>query len=116
MKVVLPYLTVHEKSKNINPKVAYKIVKKNYCSRMINAGICPANCFQCDANLNEMLNLENAKKPAALLTWIAREKFAIEQEKHSASEKIIKEKSFMDVFSKKSDNPFLNLLAQLEET
>lgn len=116
MNVILSYGTIYKyKQKNLEPKVAYSIVSKYYCSRMVIFGLCPQKCSECKPALDEMLRLEDAKNKAALLTYKARDEYAKAQEAHSIKEKTVRlEPTVQDLLRHKSSNSFENLLSVID--
>ncbi len=116
MNVILGFSTIHRyKQPRIETKVAYSIVAKYYCSKMVIFGLCPQKCSECKPALDEMLSLDNAENKAALLTYKARNEYAKAQEANSIKEKSSRlEPTVQDLLIKKSSNSFENLLRVID--
>ena len=101
--------------RNLETKVAYSIVAKYYCSKMVIFGLCPQKCSECKPALDEMMSLDNAENKAALLTYKARDEYAKAQEANSIKEKTVRrEPTIQDLLRKKSSNSFDNLLSVID--
>jgi hypothetical protein len=65
---------------------AHGIVRKHYCGPMTVKGLCPEDCQKCAARLTDMMHLEQANNPAALLIWSLRKAIALAQEARQIEE------------------------------
>lgn len=75
----LSYLKVRDwrpPNAKIDVNEATYALRKFYCWGMKNNGLCPVECEQCKDRIVEMLSLEVAKKPIALLTYRAKDMVA----------------------------------------
>jgi len=116
--VILSFKSIATISKQVgvNPNEAFHIITKHYCQKMIMAGYCPQRCAACKPAIMEIFNLKEANKKEALMVYKARDEYAKAQEVHSLKDKSQpKEKSFMDLFEKKSENSIQNLLNLVEQ-
>src|SRR5689334_11044735 len=59
--------------RRINIVQAYWIIRVQYCGALVSRGVCPVDCLLCQETVVSMFDLENAKNPEALLTWIAKD-------------------------------------------
>lgn len=57
---------------------AWVTIRREYCDPLIQQGYCPLHngeaCDGCRENIQGMFDLEQAKNPMALLTWLARDR------------------------------------------
>ncbi len=88
---------------------AWGIVSREYCIPLNRVNACPKNCGLCKERLEKMFDLSQARKPAALLTYLARREraYAIDAARdHEAPE------PHVDVVSD-VENPFTAFADQL---
>jgi hypothetical protein len=85
---------------------AYKSIKRFYCYPMTQAETCPKECEQCRELLTRLVNLEDAKNPAALFIYKLKD----------AASKIIDNKPQKKIETVSDvGNPFLELLKEFDE-
>ena len=96
-----------------NPEIdlreAWDVVTREYCIPLTRVSACPRNCELCKERLEKMFDLSQARKPAALLTYLARRErgFAIDAARdHEAPEPHVHEVS-------DAGNPFSAFADQL---
>jgi hypothetical protein len=65
-----------QRRKDLGLREAWDIITRFYCTPLTQEGACPKRCEQCRLRLESMLYLSEAKNPAALLTFKAREEAA----------------------------------------
>jgi hypothetical protein len=66
---------------------AWKIICREYCAALVSRGVCPIDCERCKVEIVDLFRLKGAKKPAALLTWLAKDHSARMIEKLIEAEK-----------------------------
>jgi len=102
-----------EKLNGLNFWTAHGIVKKYFCGPLTAHNLCPQKCDECRARILGVFRLDDAKNPAALLTWILRDEVAK-----------IRDENLSKGYTPKTDplgvpmpesNPFAALAEQYEE-
>ena len=81
---------IYKKAKNakaINQFLAFKIVKQNYCESAQPKGLCPLECTECYAFLQEQLDFEGIHNPGGVLVQRMRTGICILQEQNSEKKK-----------------------------
>lgn len=75
--------------RRIDIQEAQWIIGRFYCKALVLRGVCPGKCHKCkDAITSMFVEMIQAKKPTALLTWRAKDRSAamieklIENQKH----------------------------------
>ena len=66
---------------------AWGIIRDHYCVALGSQGLCPIQCERCREELVDLFRLEEAKNPAALLTWLAKDRSARMIERLIAAQK-----------------------------
>ncbi len=59
--------------KRVNIAKALDIIRREFCTRVYTRGVCPQDCLVCRREIIDLFRLEQAKKPEALLTWLAKD-------------------------------------------
>jgi len=57
----------------LNLNQARNIVANYFCGTIMTRGACPENCPVCQDEIVDLFRLKEAKQPAALLTWLAKD-------------------------------------------
>ncbi len=52
---------------------ALHIIRRQFCSRVYLHSVCPMDCERCRVEIIDLFRLEEAEKPEALLTWLAKD-------------------------------------------
>ena len=108
---------------NINVAQAWRIISREFCGAVVTRGVCPIDCLRCKDQIVDLFRLEKAEKPAALLTWLAKDHAARWIEKRIAAEKISEQFPAMETPQqaydrlfpiKNENNPFLEMLKDYE--
>lgn len=83
-----------EKRRRVDLTEAWKIIKVQYCAALVGRGVCPVECDNCREAIISMFDLEEAKNPEALLTWMAKDRSAQEIERLIAAQKTERARKF----------------------
>jgi hypothetical protein len=65
--------TKEKNLRGLNIAQAQAIIAEFFCGTIITRGVCPQDCPACRAEVIDLFRLEGAKKPGALLTWLAKD-------------------------------------------
>jgi hypothetical protein len=96
-----------QRRKDLDLREAWEVITTNYCAPLTREGVCPEECEKCKLRLANMLALSEARKPAALLTFKAREEAAFAKEEARTPT----ERPDVDVYD--AVNPFDKILESL---
>jgi len=102
-----------EKLNGMSFWLAHGLVKKYFCGPLTAHNLCTQKCEECRAILLKVFRLEDAKSPAALLTWLLRDEVAKIRDENQSKGYAPKK----DVFGVPTSegNPFAALVDQYEE-
>ncbi|MGD0004993.1 MAG: hypothetical protein ABSE06_12280 [Anaerolineaceae bacterium] len=84
MKINFPTLSTYiESIHGISIGTVLHIVQRQWCGPMGVKGLCTEDCSKCSAHLQKAFQLDEARNPAALLTWsLKNELAAVQEETH----------------------------------
>ena len=87
MKINFPTLhTYVENMHGIPVSIVLGILHRHWCGPMGVRGLCTEDCAKCADHLREAFQLEEARKPSALLVWKLRNELAAVQEESHVHE------------------------------
>jgi hypothetical protein len=113
--------------KRLNIVQVRAIIAEWFCGTIITRGVCPQDCPVCKDEVTDLFRLSEAKKPAALLVWLAKDHAAkwaerlIEAEKFPSPESPAAPQSEREAFEAlfpkrdREGNIFLDLEKDYEE-
>ena len=96
------------KSCSLSTHFIHKIINNTYCKSLNTLGACPVDCALCKDNVIDMLSLDDARIPVALLTWKTRNALGRAKEDFRKSEKTV-----LSDTGSYDQNPFETILQTL---
>ncbi|MCB2146612.1 MAG: hypothetical protein KQI81_09070 [Deltaproteobacteria bacterium] len=112
----IPITTLRDWMKENRPNYvhvnsAFAIITRFYCWRMTQQNLCPKLCSDCKVTILDLLDLRDAKKPEALLTYKAKAIVAELADQKQTERENAETAEVSDI-----GNPFLNLLEEINES